>query len=126
MEVNCEAGAEKPAGPDVRSWARLSMTLAETPLAPLYVAFSSGLIAVVSAPPPIRPDVPAGDPDAGVRPPAGRADEGAESPVVRSRTMDLLLDVDLPVSISFGKTLLPMKDIIKLTTGSIIELNPQA
>jgi flagellar motor switch protein FliN/FliY len=37
--------------------------------------------------------------------------------------MDLLLDVDLPVSISFGKALLPMKEVLKLTTGSIVELN---
>jgi len=37
--------------------------------------------------------------------------------------MNLLLDVDLPVSISFGRTQLPMKDVIKLTTGSIVELN---
>ena len=37
--------------------------------------------------------------------------------------MDLILDVELPVSISFGKTELPMKDVLKLTTGSIVELN---
>ena len=38
-------------------------------------------------------------------------------------TMELLLDVELPVSISFGKTEIPMKDVLKLTTGSIVELN---
>jgi flagellar motor switch protein FliN/FliY len=38
-------------------------------------------------------------------------------------TMDLILDVELPVSISFGQTELPMKDVLKLTTGSIVELN---
>jgi flagellar motor switch protein FliN/FliY len=38
-------------------------------------------------------------------------------------TMDLLLDVELPVSVSFGKTEIPMKDVLKLTTGSIVELN---
>ena len=37
--------------------------------------------------------------------------------------MELLLDVDLPVSISFGKAELPMRDVLKLTTGSIVELN---
>jgi flagellar motor switch protein FliN/FliY len=37
--------------------------------------------------------------------------------------MDLIMDVELPVSISFGKTDLPMKDVLKLTTGSIVELN---
>jgi flagellar motor switch protein FliN/FliY len=38
-------------------------------------------------------------------------------------TMDLLLDVELPVSVSFGKTEIAMKDVLKLTTGSIVELN---
>ena len=38
-------------------------------------------------------------------------------------TMELLLDVELPVSISFGKTEILMKDVLKLTTGSIVELN---
>ncbi len=38
-------------------------------------------------------------------------------------TMDLLLDVELPVSVSFGRTEIPMKDVLKLTTGSIVELN---
>lgn len=39
------------------------------------------------------------------------------------RSIDLLLDVELPVSISFGRAQLPLKDVIKLTTGSIVELN---
>jgi flagellar motor switch protein FliN/FliY len=56
------------------------------------------------------------------------AEEGApalpaESPNQPSRTMELLLDVDLPVSISFGKTHLPLRDVLKLMTGSIVELN---
>jgi flagellar motor switch protein FliN/FliY len=37
--------------------------------------------------------------------------------------MSVLLDVELPVSVSFGKTRLPLKDVLKLTTGSVIELN---
>ena len=40
--------------------------------------------------------------------------------------MDLLLEVELPVSISFGKTSLPLRDVLKLTTGSIVELNRTA
>ena len=40
--------------------------------------------------------------------------------------MDLLFDVELPVSVSFGRAQLPLKDVIKLTTGSIIELNRAA
>lgn len=37
--------------------------------------------------------------------------------------MDLLLDVEMPVSVSFGRTQLALKDVIKLSTGSIVELN---
>jgi flagellar motor switch protein FliN/FliY len=37
--------------------------------------------------------------------------------------IDLLLDVELPVSVSFGRAQLMLRDVIKLTTGSIVELN---
>lgn len=40
-----------------------------------------------------------------------------------TRNLDLLLDVEMPVSVSFGKAQLPLKDVIKLTTGSIVELD---
>lgn len=47
----------------------------------------------------------------------------SETPVAAPKQLDLLLDVELPVSVSFGRAQLPLKDVIKLTTGSIIELN---
>lgn len=47
----------------------------------------------------------------------------SEGPAVAPKQLDLLLDVELPVSVSFGRAQLPLKDVIKLTTGSIIELN---
>ena len=40
-----------------------------------------------------------------------------------SKTFDLLLDVEMPVSISFGRANVPLKEVLKLTTGSIVELN---
>ena len=40
-----------------------------------------------------------------------------------SKTFDLLLDVALPVSVSFGKTSLLIREVLKLNTGSIVELN---
>jgi flagellar motor switch protein FliN/FliY len=40
-----------------------------------------------------------------------------------SKTFDLLLGVHLPVSVSFGKTNMMVKEVLKLTTGSIVELN---
>jgi flagellar motor switch protein FliN/FliY len=41
----------------------------------------------------------------------------------KSKTYDLLLEVELPVSVSFGRAQMPLKDVLKLTTGSIVELN---
>jgi flagellar motor switch protein FliN/FliY len=46
-----------------------------------------------------------------------------EQPPDPSMTFDLLLDVELPVSISFGRAQVPLKDVLKLTVGSIVELN---
>ena len=48
-----------------------------------------------------------------------RSPESTPSP----NPIDLLLDVELPVSISFGRAQLALKDVIKLSTGSIVELN---
>lgn len=40
-----------------------------------------------------------------------------------SKTFALLLEVELPVAVSFGRAQIPLKDALKLTTGSIVELN---
>ena len=52
-----------------------------------------------------------------------RAEEKKPEPAGNPKSLDLLLDVELPVSVSFGRAQLPLKDVIKLTTGSIVELN---
>lgn len=57
------------------------------------------------------------DPNQQMEPPA------AKPPNENLRTLDLLLDVELPVCVSFGRAQLPLKEVIKLTTGSIVELN---
>ncbi len=44
-------------------------------------------------------------------------------PEPKSKTYELLLDVELPVSISFGRAQVPLKDVLKLTTGSVVDLN---
>jgi flagellar motor switch protein FliN/FliY len=53
------------------------------------------------------------------------ADQPASTtPVPRnSKTLDLLLEVDLPIGVSFGRTQMRLKEALKLTTGSIVELN---
>ncbi|MCU1274322.1 MAG: flagellar motor switch protein FliN [Bryobacterales bacterium] len=46
------------------------------------------------------------------------ADESSKRP----GTLELLLDLELPVSVSFGKAQMPLQQILKWTTGSIVEL----
>ncbi len=41
----------------------------------------------------------------------------------KSTTFDLLMEVELPVSVSFGRAQLPLRDVLKLNSGSIVELN---
>ena len=116
-EVTCEAGVERKADADVREWASFTLRLRDSEPAHLLFGFSAKLLATVISPPALEPErresVPA-PPH-----PTGRL----EVATAHSRTMDLLMDVDLPVSISFGRAQLPLKDVLKLTTGSIVELN---
>jgi flagellar motor switch protein FliN/FliY len=53
--------------------------------------------------------------------------EETESPTARdssvSKTFDLLLEVALPVAVSFGRTSLQIREVLKLNTGSIVELD---
>lgn len=115
-EVLCAGGEEKPAPPDLDEWAVLSLTFGEIALAPLVVTFSKPLFQLLMG----GSDQQAGGAAVSVPLAAGSTvGEVAGS----SRTLGLLLDVELPVSISFGKTELPLKDVLKLTTGSIVELN---
>ena len=46
------------------------------------------------------------------------ADETSE----HTGTLELLLDLELPVCVSFGKAQMPLQQILKWTTGSIVEL----
>jgi len=115
-EVACEAGAERAPEAKPEAAASVSLTFGDTAQDPLWIGFSPKLVALLSH--------PAGA-EAGVTPP-GHVEGGEAVPAGRSDvppTMDLLLDVELPVSVSFGKTEILMKDVLKLTTGSIVELN---
>ncbi len=117
-EINCDAGVERPPDAEARQWGLLTLSLPEATLAPLLFTVSPQLQELVAKEPEPQAEVPV---------PAVREPE-PEPPAETSirgnpRTMELLLDVDLPVSISFGKAQLALKDVLKLTTGSIVELN---
>lgn len=42
---------------------------------------------------------------------------------IDSKKLEMLLDVEMPVSVSIGRAHMPLKDVMKLTTGSVVELN---
>ena len=50
----------------------------------------------------------------------------ATGPVVDSGNLDLLLDIQLPVVVRMGQTEMQMGELLKLTPGSILELNRSA
>jgi flagellar motor switch protein FliN/FliY len=101
----------------VLQWASVYFAFAGEPLPPLLVGLSPKLVELISA-------APAPSELERLEPEASAPDQGdAPTAPTTSRTLDLLLDVDLPVSISFGRAELMVKDVLKLTTGSIVELN---
>lgn len=113
-EVSCVEGHYTPpqvlAGPGVYDF---EITLGEQAL-PLLAVFARSL-ADLSDAPPAAPDKAA---------PQDRAQtEGSAARTGSAGSIDLLLDVELPVIVSFGRAQLMLKDVIKLTTGSIVELN---
>jgi flagellar motor switch protein FliN len=114
-EVTCDAGVERVPDANPEFSASLSVSFGETTLEPIWIGFSSKLASFLS------------NPSVSVEGVSAVGEERPETAApVRSGippTMELLLDVELPVSISFGKTTIAMKDVLKLTTGSIVELN---
>jgi len=109
-EVSCEEGIEGPPSLQDAPTYTFEISVGDVEF-PVVAVFSPELFQQAEPAPP-QPD-PAEKPRA----------KSAASPAQTANSIDLLLDVELPVSISFGRAQLPLKDVIKLTTGSIVELN---
>lgn len=106
------AGGEKNAGPaGDAGWIALELTFA----AGATTIFLGPEAALVDGLAPAAENSPAQSGETGESGPGEAA--GA------SKTFDLLLDVEMPVSVSFGRAQVPLRDVLKLTTGSIVELN---
>lgn len=56
-------------------------------------------------------------------PPREEAALAASKETPASRTFDLLLEVALPIAVSFGRTSMQIREVLKLNTGSIVELD---
>lgn len=106
-EVSWEPAAEAPGAEGALSWA------------PVEVRGPSGVVGLawVAAGPGFPLAASPGQEQA-------CANNGAALAAADRRPMlELLMEVDLPVGVTFGRTQLKLKDAIKLTSGSIVELN---
>lgn len=113
-EVLLERGEIVAAPPADLGWQRVEVRAEDGSLTAVWVAGNAPLLDVVEGEKPIQPEVVASGEVA-----SARAVAAARS----SRTLDLLMEVELPVGVSFGRAQMRLKDAIKLTTGSIVELN---
>lgn len=113
-EVMCAAGAEPKTAPSVQL--SVQLTLGNGPVA-LFLSVSEALAQLCETSTAAPPAPPPKETLVGDR----NTTTGDERAYPKG--LDLLLDVELPVSVSFGRAELPIKDVIKLTTGSIVELN---
>jgi flagellar motor switch protein FliN/FliY len=98
-------------------WASLELVFGDQKSAKLYFLWNDKLLAGLTQEPPPPPPAPAAEPR------GGQAPQQSMPMVPQTRNADLLFDVELPVCVSFGRAHLQLKDLIKLTTGSIVELN---
>ncbi len=124
--VSAVGGREVPDGKAALSHA-VQLSMAGGPVT-LYLGAETSLVAVLTVAP-TAPERPAVSPS-GESPAKSAADSAARDAADErqemldgSKTLDLLLDVELPVSVSFGRASVPLKDVLKLTSGSIVELN---
>jgi flagellar motor switch protein FliN len=109
-EVTCGNGAERGPAPEISEFVKATIAFKGSALEPLIVGFSAQILETVCG---------------YSTPETGQHDSKPAQPAVpqSSRTMDLLTQIELPVSISFGRMRMPMRDVLKLTTGSIVELD---
>jgi flagellar motor switch protein FliN/FliY len=97
---------ELPAQPAFQCMAEIA--LGQERLAPLVLQFSAGFAGVLTETAEEEEEEP--------------QEQAVERPSDNGR-FAMLSDVELPLSVSFGRTFLPIRDVLKLSTGSLIELN---
>lgn len=113
-EVTPANGSEQEAPPTDLTWGTVTLKFGAATVT-IHAAASAELCAQLDGSA-IAPSVPDRTPEA---PDAGNETAG----FANSKTFGLLLDVELPVSVSFGRAQVQLKEVLKLTTGSIVELN---
>jgi flagellar motor switch protein FliN/FliY len=115
-EIIAQEGAEDEPAAEVTEEFRFSVRVGDRTLPAMSMAISHSLLEPLSRRTESREDARSADdaPVSGEMFPMRPAGHG---------TLDLLLDVEMPVSVSFGRTQLRLQDVLKLITGSIVELD---
>jgi flagellar motor switch protein FliN/FliY len=133
-DVAAHAGRDLPAGEAANlDFHTIALTLGAGNAVHLFLAPAAALVEAVEladqptahgSQPKTESEGPPAE-AAGANALSGRAPEVPTDPgpLGSSKTLDLLLEVELPVSVSFGKTELMLRDVLKLTSGSIVEMS---
>lgn len=123
-EVTVLAGREGgPQSEDIR-FSRVLISMGELERLPVLVAASGALEAALDQ---LSGQEGEGRPEAGQQ--TALTASGLQNlqaplgPAVNAKTLDLLMEVELPLSVSFGRARLPLREVLKLTSGCIVELN---
>jgi flagellar motor switch protein FliN/FliY len=119
-QADCENGKETEApAPDSTSF-QVELNLGDAPVEPISFRLAATFARTLNFNAPVvGPAEPAPQVPTAAGPIAGHD----MAPVHKPQAFDLLMEVELPVSVSFGRAALPLKDVLKLITGSIVELN---
>ena len=117
QEVVCTEGSEEEPPPDTAAGCEIAVGRTGEPLPPLMFLLNKELLEATSRSS-AQTELAEAHPAE-----AELADAEPELSARASSTLNLLMDVELPVSVSFGRTRVRMQEILKLITGSIIELD---
>jgi flagellar motor switch protein FliN/FliY len=98
---------------DAAGLSLIEISLGGPPPRKLYMAWSRALESALTSAKPKSRELAEG----------GHSDSKRVAAPEKSRTLDLLMEVDLPISVSFGRAQLALRDVLKLNSGSIVELN---
>lgn len=116
-EVVCSDGSEEEPPGDSTAGCEIAVAASGAALPPIVFLLNKQMLEAVAGSP--RADGAMEEQD-----PAPLSDEPENELSPRaSSTLNLLMDVELPVSVSFGRTRVRIQEVLKLITGSIIELD---
>jgi flagellar motor switch protein FliN/FliY len=118
-EVVCTEGCEEEPPRDRTTGCEIAVGHSGKPLPPLIFLLNKEMLESIARSLPAEVAVEERTP----APLSGEPEPELELSSRASSTLNLLMDVELPVSVSFGRTRVRVQEILKLITGSIIELD---